>query len=52
MRERLDYNKPAPAGINALDAVYGYVTQSGLSPVLVAPEHSDAAASAPVRRSS
>jgi AhpD family alkylhydroperoxidase len=35
MSARLDYNKAAPAGIKALGTVYGYVTQSGLSPVLV-----------------
>jgi AhpD family alkylhydroperoxidase len=32
---RLDYNEVAPAGVKALGNVYGYVTQSGLSPVLV-----------------
>jgi AhpD family alkylhydroperoxidase len=35
MSERLDYNKAAPAGLKALGTVYGYVAQSGLSPVLV-----------------
>ncbi|MGN6232593.1 MAG: carboxymuconolactone decarboxylase family protein [Trinickia sp.] len=35
MSMRLDYNQIAPAGAKALGAVYGYVTQSGLSPVLV-----------------
>jgi len=35
MTARLDYNKVAPAGVKALGTVYGYVTQSGLSPVLV-----------------
>jgi AhpD family alkylhydroperoxidase len=35
MSARLDYNKAAPAGIKALGTVYGYVTQSGLPPVLV-----------------
>jgi AhpD family alkylhydroperoxidase len=32
---RLDYNQIAPAGAKALGGVYGYVMQSGLSPVLV-----------------
>jgi AhpD family alkylhydroperoxidase len=32
---RLDYNHIAPAGAKALGGVYGYVLQSGLSPVLV-----------------
>jgi AhpD family alkylhydroperoxidase len=35
MSQRLDYNQLAPAGMKALGAVYGYVAQSGLSPVLV-----------------
>ncbi|WAS58997.1 carboxymuconolactone decarboxylase family protein [Burkholderia ambifaria] len=35
MSKRLDYNQIAPAGVKALGGVYGYVTQSGLSPVLV-----------------
>ena len=35
MNQRLDYNQLAPAGTKALGAVYGYVAQSGLSPVLV-----------------
>jgi len=35
MSQRLDYNQLAPAGVKALGAVYGYVAQSGLSPVLV-----------------
>ena len=35
MSKRLDYNQLAPAGIKALGNVYGYVAQSGLSPVLV-----------------
>ncbi|HEX2825990.1 MAG TPA: carboxymuconolactone decarboxylase family protein [Burkholderiales bacterium] len=35
MSRRLDYNRIAPAGIKALGGVYGYVTQSSLSPVLV-----------------
>jgi AhpD family alkylhydroperoxidase len=35
MSQRLDYNKVAPNGAKALGAVYGYVAQSGLSPVLV-----------------
>jgi AhpD family alkylhydroperoxidase len=33
--KRLDYTQVAPAGIKALGGVYGYVMQSGLSPVLV-----------------
>ena len=35
MGERLNYNHIAPAGAKALGGVYGYVMQSGLSPVLV-----------------
>ena len=35
MSKRLDYNQLAPAGLKALGAAYGYVAQSGLSPVLV-----------------
>ncbi|MBR1213514.1 carboxymuconolactone decarboxylase family protein [Bradyrhizobium sp. JYMT SZCCT0180] len=35
MSKRLDYNHVAPAGVKALGGVYGYVMQSGLSPVLV-----------------
>jgi AhpD family alkylhydroperoxidase len=35
MTQRLDYNKVAPNGAKALGAVYGYVMQSGLSPVLI-----------------
>ena len=35
MSQRIDYNQVAPAGAKALGAVYGYVTQSGLDPVLV-----------------
>ncbi|GAB6855294.1 carboxymuconolactone decarboxylase family protein [Asaia astilbis] len=35
MSARLDYTKIAPAGVKALGAVYGYVAQSSLSPVLV-----------------
>src|SRR5215471_702164 len=35
MSKRLDYNQIAPAGVKALGGVYGYVTQSSLSPVLV-----------------
>ncbi|KAA0087602.1 carboxymuconolactone decarboxylase family protein [Paraburkholderia sp. T12-10] len=35
MSKRLDYTQIAPAGVKALGGVYGYVTQSGLSPVLV-----------------
>ena len=35
MSKRLDYNQIAPAGVKALGGVYGYVMQSGLSPVLV-----------------
>jgi AhpD family alkylhydroperoxidase len=33
--KRLDYNQIAPAGLKSLGSVYGYVMQSGLSPVLV-----------------
>jgi AhpD family alkylhydroperoxidase len=35
MSQRLDYTQIAPAGVKALGGVYGYVTQSTLSPVLV-----------------
>ncbi len=35
MSKRLDYSQVAPAGVKALGGVYGYVMQSGLSPVLV-----------------
>jgi AhpD family alkylhydroperoxidase len=35
MSMRLDYNRVAPAGAKALGGVYGYVAQSGLSPILV-----------------
>jgi AhpD family alkylhydroperoxidase len=35
MSQRLDYNHLAPAGIKALGGVYGYVSQTSLSPVLV-----------------
>jgi AhpD family alkylhydroperoxidase len=35
MTQRLDYNQIAPAGVKAIGTVYGYVTQSGLSPVLI-----------------
>jgi len=35
MSRRLDYNQLAPAGAKAIGAAYGYVAQSGLSPVLV-----------------
>ncbi len=35
MSQRLDYNQIAPAGVKALGGVYGYVSQSGLSPVLI-----------------
>lgn len=35
MSKRLDYAHIAPAGVKALGSVYGYVMQSGLSPVLV-----------------
>ena len=35
MSQRLDYNQIAPAGAKALGALYGYVAQSGLSPLLV-----------------
>jgi AhpD family alkylhydroperoxidase len=33
--ERINYTNVAPAGIKALGGVYGYITQSGLSGVLV-----------------
>lgn len=35
MSKRLDYNQIAPAGAKALGGIYGYVSQSGLSPTLV-----------------
>ncbi|MBU9294634.1 carboxymuconolactone decarboxylase family protein [Burkholderia multivorans] len=35
MTRRLDYAQIAPAGMKALGSVYGYVMQSGLSPILV-----------------
>lgn len=35
MSRRLDYSQIAPAGVKALGALYGYVTQSGLEPMLV-----------------
>lgn len=35
MSKRLDYNEIAPGGAKALGNLYGYVAQSGLSPVLV-----------------
>ena len=35
MSKRLDYNKVAPAGIQALGAVYGYVMQSSLPVTLI-----------------
>ncbi|WP_445289493.1 carboxymuconolactone decarboxylase family protein [Variovorax atrisoli] len=35
MTMRLDYNQLAPAGAKALGTLYGYVSQSGLSPTLV-----------------
>jgi len=35
MSSRIDYSKVAPAGVKALGNVYGYVSQSNLSPVLV-----------------
>lgn len=35
MTHRLDYSKIAPGGVKALGGVYGYVMQSGLSPILV-----------------
>ena len=35
MSNRIDYNEVAPTGIKALGNVYGYISQSGLSPVLV-----------------
>ena len=35
MSPRIDYTQVAPAGAKALGAVYGYIMQSGLDPVLV-----------------
>jgi AhpD family alkylhydroperoxidase len=35
MSQRMNYNAAAPAGMKALDAVYGYVRQSGLPSRLV-----------------
>lgn len=35
MSHRLDYNKVTPAGAKAVAGLYGYVRQSGLSPVLL-----------------
>ncbi|SEK17149.1 alkylhydroperoxidase AhpD family core domain-containing protein [Variovorax sp. OK605] len=35
MSNRIDYNTVAPAGVKALGGVYGYISKSGLSPVLV-----------------
>lgn len=35
MTQRIDYTQVSPAGAKALGSVYGYVTQSGLDPVLV-----------------
>ncbi len=35
MSNRLDYNRIAPTGVKALGAVHGYVSRSGLDPVLV-----------------
>ncbi|SDD85400.1 alkylhydroperoxidase AhpD family core domain-containing protein [Cupriavidus sp. YR651] len=35
MSKRLNYSEIAPEGVKALGGVYGYVMQSGLSPVLV-----------------
>lgn len=35
MSKRLDYNKIAPAGVQALGSVYGYVMQSSLPAVLI-----------------
>src|SRR5215469_12465074 len=35
MSQRLDYSQIAPAGVKALGGVYGYITQSSLSPALV-----------------
>jgi len=35
MSQRLDYNQLSPTGIKALGGVYGYVSQTSLSPVLV-----------------
>ena len=32
---RLDYNAAAPAGMNAMGSVYGYVSQSGLAKALI-----------------
>jgi AhpD family alkylhydroperoxidase len=34
MSRRIDYAQVAPVGVKALGTVYGYVTQSSLSPVL------------------
>ena len=36
MSERIDYTQVAPRGVKALGGVHLYVTQSGLSPVLLA----------------
>ena len=35
MSHRINYNEVAPAGVKALGSLYGYITQSGLPPVLV-----------------
>ena len=35
MSNRIDYNTVAPAGVKALGGVYGYISKSSLSPVLV-----------------
>lgn len=35
MSQRLDYNRIAPKGIQALGSVYGYVMQSSLPPILI-----------------
>ncbi|WP_454056717.1 carboxymuconolactone decarboxylase family protein [Cupriavidus sp. Marseille-Q8015] len=35
MSKRLNYTEIAPDGVKALGGVYGYVMQSGLSPILV-----------------
>ncbi|WP_198680355.1 carboxymuconolactone decarboxylase family protein [Cupriavidus agavae] len=35
MTMRIDYTQTSPAGVKALGTVYGYITQSGLDPVLV-----------------
>jgi AhpD family alkylhydroperoxidase len=35
MTHRIDYNKVSPAAAKALGSLYGYISQSGLDPVLV-----------------